>query len=244
MSGSETISGGFVMAEVFFKQVETEAELREVYRLRYQVYCLERGFEALEDHPEGIEKDKYDPYSVHFIALDADKKVIGTARLVKHNAIGFPAVENCKFRINLDNIPADNIAEISRFAISKVLRRRVTDGVTGLPDPVADAEAARRLNIEDRRLCPQVALGLLKALYRESKWLGIENWICAIEKATHILLRHHSVPFVQVGDEVEYHGRRAPYMVRLSVIERTMALDNPKNFRFMTDWPRKAMFEL
>ena len=39
--------------------------LREVYRMRYEVYCLEMGFERPEQFPDGLERDDYDRRARH-----------------------------------------------------------------------------------------------------------------------------------------------------------------------------------
>ena len=47
-------------------------ELRqEVYKLRYQVYCLEHKF--LEPSAEGMEYDEYDAHSCHYLIQHKDK---------------------------------------------------------------------------------------------------------------------------------------------------------------------------
>ena len=45
--------------------------LEQSYRLRYQVYCLERKFLRAEDYPEGLEHDEFDRHSIHVGAVDA-----------------------------------------------------------------------------------------------------------------------------------------------------------------------------
>ena len=37
--------------------------LAQSYRLRYQVYCLERKFLPAEDYPAGLELDEFDSHS-------------------------------------------------------------------------------------------------------------------------------------------------------------------------------------
>ena len=58
------------------------ALLQHSYRLRYQVYCLERRFLRPEDYPQGTETDEFDPHSIHIGAMDRRGTLAGTARLV------------------------------------------------------------------------------------------------------------------------------------------------------------------
>ena len=44
--------------------IDNDPELMErSYRLRYQVYCVERGFLDAGDYPEQLERDEFDRYS-------------------------------------------------------------------------------------------------------------------------------------------------------------------------------------
>ncbi|MDD1617696.1 MAG: hypothetical protein CG439_2784 [Methylococcaceae bacterium NSP1-2] len=43
----------------------TDELKQEVYKLRYQVYCLERNF--LEPDANGVEHDEYDHHSSHYL---------------------------------------------------------------------------------------------------------------------------------------------------------------------------------
>jgi len=39
---------------VLVKRVTSEKELNDVFKVRYKVYCLERGYERPEDYPNGF----------------------------------------------------------------------------------------------------------------------------------------------------------------------------------------------
>ena len=39
----------------------------EVYKLRYQVYCIETEFEDPKQYPDGMEFDEFDKRSVHYL---------------------------------------------------------------------------------------------------------------------------------------------------------------------------------
>ncbi|MFZ2168884.1 MAG: PEP-CTERM/exosortase system-associated acyltransferase, partial [Methylococcaceae bacterium] len=53
----------------FFEMVPVISDelKKEVYKLRYQVYCIETGFESSEQHPDNLEFDEYDQQSVHYL---------------------------------------------------------------------------------------------------------------------------------------------------------------------------------
>jgi len=99
-----------------FHKVKTEEDLEQVYRLRYYIYCLEKGFEPKEKYPDGIEMDEYDVYSIHFVAKVFDEAV-GTARLILNNPLGFPAEKYCKADITAFSVKKEQKFEISQITV-------------------------------------------------------------------------------------------------------------------------------
>jgi N-acyl-L-homoserine lactone synthetase len=102
-----------------FISAETREDLEKVFRLRYQVYCVELGVEPEND--SGLQRDVYDEYAVHFLALDENDKPVGTLRAVPNNPLGFPMEADFPLK---DYMGANGIlraVEGSRFAIAKVL---------------------------------------------------------------------------------------------------------------------------
>src|SRR5690348_7843958 len=56
----------------------------ECFRIRYQVYCIEQGFEEADVNP-GIEIDQYDERSAHALLVHRSSGLaVGTIRLVLH----------------------------------------------------------------------------------------------------------------------------------------------------------------
>ena len=60
------------------------AESKKIhFNLRYQIYCIEKGFEEAKQFPDELEKDEYDDRAVHFlIKHKADQQWVGTFRLI------------------------------------------------------------------------------------------------------------------------------------------------------------------
>lgn len=189
------------------KKVETEDELSEVYKLRFKIYCQERGFESEEDHPNGYEADEYDPYSIHFIAC-IDSETVGTVRLILNNPIGFPVEKHCKISISQRGVKREKTVEISRLAVSK---------------KVLGYNRAR------------IVFGLFREIYQESKNLGISFFCSAMERSLYRLLSRCSIRFLQVGLPVEYHGLRAPFLAELKDLEANIFLQNPDLFKLVTE---------
>ena len=228
-----------------------EKGLAETYRLRYQVYVEEWSFEKAENHPDGLETDEFDKCSVHFAAKDRDGQLIGTVRLILNPNGEFPIERHCQLNIDKDKIPRENIAEISRLAISKAYRRRIEDKYIYGPDEERRSIGSfdsftnkilyKRFNDRyrrdfsgksqhDRRQRPEAVIALYKALYHESKRRGITHWYAIMTKGLFILLRRLGINFMPIGDPVDYHGIRTPYLGDIEKIEKEVSVKNPELF--------------
>lgn len=185
------------------RQATTSKDLQKVFSLRYQVYCLERGFESPEDCLGAMETDEYDSQAIHFLAVTSDDIPLGTVRLVLDSAIGFPLEKHCLLTQDLSSVRAKS-AEISRLAISKVFRSR---------DQL-------------RQKC-SLLQGLLRVMYLASVERGLEYWPVAMERSLFILLKRMGMIFKPIGEETDYHGLRTPYLGCIAEIESTVALRRP-----------------
>jgi N-acyl-L-homoserine lactone synthetase len=192
-----------------FHKVETEEDLGQVYRLRYQIYCLEKGFEPEEKYPDGIEMDEYDVYSIHFIAKVFDVAV-GTARLILNNPLGFPAENYCKADITDFSIKKEQTVEISRFAVSNAL--------------------VRAFNFDRTR----ILIGLFREVYQETKQLGIEYLCAAMGKGLQRLLCKYGVIFSPLGPVIDYHGPRAFHLSSMVSMEEDVFLKDCDLFKFIS----------
>ena len=68
-----------------FVSADTPELLNEVFRIRYQVYCIENEFEDPKRNPGGLERDEFDEHSVHALLVHcASQTPVGTVRLVLH----------------------------------------------------------------------------------------------------------------------------------------------------------------
>ena len=104
---------------------QREAKMLEaIYRLRYQVYVDEWGFEKPEDHCFGLETDVYDQHSVHVYACSAHTgNVIGTARLILNSNLPFPVEQFFEIQDFPSGTALKKVSEISRFSLFKKLKK-------------------------------------------------------------------------------------------------------------------------
>src|SRR3569832_956630 len=143
----------------------TKEQLRSALLLRYQVYCVETGFENSEQHPDGLEHDEFDARATHSLLIHRDSGMMaGTVGLVR------PAEAM---------LQRSQIAEISRFCISKEFKRRMAEPHTlwGQPDALSEED---RL-MAQRRLIPHITVGLFAAIVRMSAEHHIRYWYAVME---------------------------------------------------------------
>jgi N-acyl amino acid synthase of PEP-CTERM/exosortase system len=198
--------------------------INESFRIRYQVYCLENPFEDPAQFPDQMEKDHYDDRSVHsVIKHNKSGMVAATVRLVlpgeKNSDELFPIEEFCPDAIkNIDDvlktIPRDEIAEISRFAVSKEFKRRLNEqGTIAGVSPDAESYPDLKNAGSDKRalrLFPHISLGLFQGIVRMSAANNIKYWYAVMEPPLLRLLTRFGIHFSPIGPVVNYHGERQP----------------------------------
>lgn len=233
------ISKSITYGKFRFGVVKEDAILKDTFRMRYEVYVQEFGFEKESDHPNGYETDEYENNSIHFACLNESDSVVGTIRLVLNSQKGFPIEHATAVSFIGDKPDNDKIGEISRLTVSKDLRRRKEDGMFGvesylkkkeggvLPDDGTIPEEMKG------RKNPIIVLGLYQVMYHESRRRGLTHWYMITEEKLFYALKKYGFLFHQVGDPVEYHGERIPYLGIIEDIERRLIKDNPEMLKVM-----------
>lgn len=195
------------------KPVVTDEQLRLAMELRYQVYCLETGFEDVNQHPGGMERDEFDSRAVHSLLIHrASGIVAGTVRLVLPEPTNpqalFPIEKHCGDAVQRPVAAAarSRVAEISRFCISKEFKRRMAEPHTLW----GSVEGLGEEDMSERRLIPHITVGLFTAIVRMSAQHGIRYWYAVMEPSLLRLLKRFGIHFTLIGPAVEYHGARQP----------------------------------
>lgn len=165
--------------------------LDKSYRLRYQVYCIERGFLDAAKYPDRLERDEFDRYSLHLGVLDRDGDLKATSRLIQVSVLGLPLFRHCEIFATQETEvyrPTNRIAEVSRLCMSRQVAERRTDRAAVIPT-------------------------MYRALYQFSKRAGFTHWLVATERGLHRLLTNFGFPFRPVGPHIDYFGPVAPYIM-------------------------------
>ncbi|KFI22332.1 PEP-CTERM/exosortase system-associated acyltransferase [Nitrosococcus oceani] len=207
-----------------------------VYRLRYQVYCLEIKFENPWQFPERKERDEFDKYSIHSLLKHSRTgSFAGTVRLILPRLEVekcFPVHTITSHPLFLDHrqFPRSKVAEISRFAISKNFRKRL--GEFASPSAASKYHGIYR---DERRIIPHITLGLVAGAIKMSKEQGIQHWFCVVEHSLLRLLSKYSLHLIPVGPIVEYHGKRQPCYVHLDQFLEIAHKERPDVWELITD---------
>lgn len=198
--------------ELTVEVAHTPQQVVEAKRLRYQVYCEERGFEAGEG---GLEQDAFDDCSEHVLVRSRETgAVYGTVRVALPAAaddqLGLPMQRFCEEWV-LKMLPRDEVGEVSRFAL---LRDR-----TG----ISPAAAALM------RLC------LIRGVIRVCGERGVGHLCALMERTLLRLLKVSSIHFAPIGPAVEHHGLRHPSVWNVNDGLDRVRRENHVVWSFITD---------
>ena len=193
------------------EMVESSKQLREVFRLRYQVYCVERGFLPGD---EGEESDEFDSFSRHILLRETSTgEAVGTARVIGPNIAklhnSFPIQHVCDPNLIRD-VPLRQAGEISRFALSK--ERRIRTGNMTL-----------------------LRLSLVRGLVQISAEMGLTHWLAVMERSLIRLNERNAIYFETRGPLVDYHGPRQPMVAELSSMLERVRLEEFPTWDFLTN---------
>lgn len=175
------------------------------FKLRYQVFCLEKGFENADRFRERMERDEHDGDAVHFLVRDKqENRWIAAARLVIGTPDKLPVSKVAKIELH-DLAPETIIAEFSRFLI--------IDDYRG-PQGKGTSE-------------PEILLGLIRAARKYCRQAGIAHWVFFCRRALSRILANVGVGVEPIGPACVFRGVRVPYRLDLQT-----AFDEVPRFSF------------
>lgn len=177
------------------------------FQLRYQIYCLEKGFEDTAAHRNFQEVDSYDPSAVHFIVRSRDSgQWLGAMRL----ALGIPA-----------QLPISRFATIQPDAIDVLMDKRT-------------AEASRLCMLPGRKLqrndhmnrlvrthgkdsldifhASWISLGLIRAARQYCLNHDIRHCFFLGADSLARILRRVGMEICAIGPLTGHRGLRRPYL--------------------------------
>lgn len=152
----------------------SSSELEAAYRLRYQVYCLEKGYLDAGEYTCGMEADEYDAGAVHIGCYD-DNGLVGYARIITPSVREFPIERH----FQLHTVPGSkwNQCEISRLIVA------------------TECRATKAM---------KVLRALVRAVVAEAEKRGLFHAFAVVEAPLLALLRRSGLPFEQIGQVEQY----------------------------------------
>jgi N-acyl amino acid synthase of PEP-CTERM/exosortase system len=201
----------------------TAALKEEVYRLRYDVYCVEFGYEPAANFPDKMEHDEYDEQSFHVLVKhNATELAAGCTRLIQTADANpsrlLPFEKICKGSLDLAyisnlGIPRHSICEASRFSVHSNFRRRHGESVSRFGDMTSLTSSSQEL-----RTFPLISLSIALATTALTELTHRPYMYAMMEPFLPRLLHRIGYNFIKVSPDIAYHGNRAAYVVKTSSV--------------------------
>jgi N-acyl amino acid synthase of PEP-CTERM/exosortase system len=220
------------------KLQHNDDRITDIYRLRYKVYCDERGFEKPEDHPGGIEVDEYDEHSAHFATIiQGNDAVVGTARIIFNTIKGFPLEKHANIEQELfADINRNAIGEVSRLAFSKEYCKRLKENALSSFYGYGDENGQTMEVAVKKNTDGDIAISIYSSIYKECREKKLTHLIAIMTDGLYRLLKRNGISFKQIGPSVDYHGKRTPYICCVENLMRIMRDKHPDNYgRFVSE---------
>lgn len=216
---------------------KTEQQKRQVYNLRYRVLAEENGYLNPAEYPDAMEQDEYDHRAEHYLLrhnLTGD--IAGTVRVILPDAEAagneLQFVHHCAVSDVYNRVPIMQSAEVSRFAVSRAFRRRMTDGV--LPD-VYDPTMGHVPVDEMRRLVPYITIGLIRGMVEGAVEHRMTHLVTVMEPTLVRLLQRFGIYFDKVGPLIPLFGWRQPCARSLTDLMRGVETERPDVWEIVSD---------
>lgn len=196
---------------------------RDVYKLRYQVFCCQTGIFNVDDYPDGIEYDEFDAHSLHFLIRHrASGMYVATTRLILPDINNidkpFPLQLYCKIDNYelLNTIDRSNLGEASRFGISKEFKKRKNESGTLTGINSGNLDNHELFTAVERRVLPHLCFALISCLIKACYENNIDYFFSALEPAFFRFLASSGINFTKLGPLVDYHGGRWACIIKVS----------------------------
>jgi N-acyl amino acid synthase of PEP-CTERM/exosortase system len=199
------------------KFADTKALRQEAFKIRYGVYSSELGWEPTNE--KEMETDEYDHCAYHcLLEHKRTGTFAGCIRLIIPPTIDpnlpLPFEKNCLESLRKDVLgPASfmrgSFGEISRLAVLASFRRRHNEKNT--PYVLKSIDPSTIYSEGEKRNFPNIAMGLYMAGIALAELCNHQGMFVMMEPRLNRRLQHFGVPFLQVGDEMDYHGLRAMF---------------------------------
>ena len=160
---------------------DTPETQRVHFRLRYLVFCQEKGFESADAFPSGQETDEHDRYALHFLIRQGGTNTawFGAVRLLLPADRPRPIERLCKLQYDLDRA---RTGEVSRLILTQ--------------------QAPREAHLPLYLLC--------QAIHQAGTEHGLDHMLFLIRPGLRRFLDHRGLRLRRFGEPCSHRGLRLP----------------------------------
>jgi N-acyl amino acid synthase of PEP-CTERM/exosortase system len=203
--------------DLFRTIVADTPKLREeAYKLRFNVYCEELQYEPTTSFPDKMERDSYDDRSIHCLVQHRQSgEYAGCIRFITHDWRRHSAMFPCEIAfqesggIDILKRGRFQFAEVSRLAVKSKFRNRMEPSPNSRnPSCFEKSQYQSKKQVQ----LPLVTLCLYVLTVSMLKILDYRS-ICMMESRLARHLKRCGLPTTQIGDFVDYRGKRAPFLL-------------------------------
>ena len=200
----------------------TPEQRRDVFAVRYRVYCEEFGYEDAQSFKDKLETDEFDDQSIHCLVTHrASGMPAGCVRLVCADTRSkLPFEAHCGDGLDTEIFSErvesrSTMAEISRLCVDGQFRRRRGEIETRFGNTETLHFEAR-----EKRTFSLLAVSLFLASAAVADLLRRPECFAIMEPFLPSILRRTGVSVRRVGADFDYNGTRAPYYLNIDEARR------------------------
>ena len=211
----------------------------EVYKLRYQVFCIENEIFNSEHYPDDLEFDDYDQHSVHYLIRHRKSgDYAATTRLILPDTNNpeklFPLEQYCEidnFAV-MQSINREHLGEVSRFCVLEAFKRRKNE--THILAAIG-SDWPDHLTLQERRIFPHISLALIACCIKASHEHDIHFFYSTTELPLLRFVSGLGINLIKIGPLVDYHGKRWPTVIKIKDMLDAVAKKNLDIWNLFTD---------
>jgi N-acyl amino acid synthase of PEP-CTERM/exosortase system len=211
----------------------------EVYKLRYQVFCVENKVFNSQHYPDNLEFDDYDQRSVHYLIRHRKSgEYAATTRLILPDANNPKTLFPLELHCEIDNLAVlqpmnrEHLGEISRFCIPKAFKKRKNEGHTL---EAISSDCDDYFIPSEHRNFPHLTLALIACFIKASHENDIHYLYAGTELSLLRLVSAWGINFTQIGPLANFHGKRLPGVIKVNDLLDGVAEKNLDMWNFLTN---------
>lgn len=210
--------------------ITTREQLDNMCQVRYRVYCEEFGYEEKDKHANGRESDAFDDFAVGCLITHLlTGRPAGCVRVIPSHHEGKRLTlpyenfaRDCLHSDFIESLKLDpvKVCEVSRLAVDGAFRRRSGEAVTRFGEI-----DALDVSQQEKRTFSLISISAFLAAIAMSDLFHVPEMFAMMEPFLPRMLSRSGIYFERVGDDIDYHGLRAPYYASTPQILQTMVPD-------------------